>query len=75
MPDPAFRSLKLRLGCLTYTTAPSHRVAGWDWSGTSGNNVPYNTCEQMLNELAKCNKPFQLMRYASCTRGISEGEV
>lgn len=42
--------------------------------GTGDDNVHYNNAEQMINELVKNNKTFQLMAYPNRTHGISEGE-
>ncbi len=42
--------------------------------GTADDNVHYNNAEQMINELVKHNKPFQLMTYPNRTHIISEGE-
>ncbi|GAB3635083.1 S9 family peptidase [Hymenobacter arcticus] len=42
--------------------------------GTGDDNVHYNNAEQMINELVKNNKTFQLMSYPNRTHGISEGE-
>jgi dipeptidyl-peptidase-4 len=42
--------------------------------GTGDDNVHYNNAEQMINELVKYNKTFQLMSYPNRTHGISEGE-
>jgi dipeptidyl-peptidase-4 len=42
--------------------------------GTGDDNVHYNNAEQMINELIKYNKTFQLMSYPNRTHGISEGE-
>jgi len=42
--------------------------------GTGDDNVHYNNAEQMINELIKYNKPFQMMAYPNRTHGISEGE-
>lgn len=42
--------------------------------GTGDDNVHYNNAEQMINELVKHNKPFQLMTYPNRTHSISEGE-
>ena len=42
--------------------------------GTGDDNVHYNNCEQMINELVKNNKTFQLMSYPNRTHSISEGE-
>jgi dipeptidyl-peptidase 4 len=41
--------------------------------GTGDDNVHYNNAEQMINELIKYNKPFQLMSYPNRTHSISEG--
>ncbi|MFD1470699.1 S9 family peptidase [Hymenobacter caeli] len=42
--------------------------------GTGDDNVHYNNAEQMINELVKYDKPFQLMTYPNRTHSISEGE-
>ena len=42
--------------------------------GTGDDNVHYNNAEQMINELVKNNKVFQLMSYPNRTHSISEGE-
>jgi dipeptidyl-peptidase-4 len=42
--------------------------------GTGDDNVHYNNAEQMINELIKNNKPFQMMAYPNRTHSISEGE-
>lgn len=42
--------------------------------GTGDDNVHYNNAEQMINQLIKYNKPFQLMSYPNRTHSISEGE-
>ncbi|SFQ71540.1 S9 family peptidase [Hymenobacter arizonensis] len=42
--------------------------------GTGDDNVHYNNAEQMINELVKHNKTFQLMAYPNRTHSISEGE-
>ncbi|RYU79303.1 S9 family peptidase [Hymenobacter persicinus] len=42
--------------------------------GTGDDNVHYNNAEQMINELVKYNKPFQMMAYPNRTHSISEGE-
>ncbi|MGV8877410.1 MAG: S9 family peptidase [Sphingobacteriaceae bacterium] len=42
--------------------------------GTGDDNVHYNNAEQMVNELIKYNKTFQLMAYPNRTHAISEGE-
>ncbi len=42
--------------------------------GTGDDNVHYNNAEQMINELVKHNKPFQLMTYPNRSHNISEGE-
>lgn len=41
--------------------------------GTGDDNVHYNNAEQMINELIKNNKVFQLMSYPNRTHAISEG--
>ncbi|MDO7852097.1 S9 family peptidase [Hymenobacter convexus] len=42
--------------------------------GTGDDNVHYNNAEQMINELVKYGKTFQLMAYPNRTHSISEGE-
>ena len=42
--------------------------------GTGDDNVHYNNAEQMINELVRNNKTFQLMTYPNRTHSISEGE-
>ncbi|RZK35205.1 MAG: S9 family peptidase [Hymenobacter sp.] len=42
--------------------------------GTGDDNVHYNNAEQMINELVKNGKTFQMMAYPNRTHGISEGE-
>lgn len=41
--------------------------------GTGDDNVHYNNAEQLINQLVKYNKQFQLMAYPNRTHGISEG--
>lgn len=41
--------------------------------GTGDDNVHYSNAEQLINELVKYNKQFQLMLYPNRTHGISEG--
>ncbi|GAA4325375.1 S9 family peptidase [Mucilaginibacter gynuensis] len=41
--------------------------------GTGDDNVHYNNAEQLINELVKYNKQFQLMSYPNRTHSISEG--
>jgi dipeptidyl-peptidase-4 len=41
--------------------------------GTGDDNVHYNGAEQMVNELVKYNKTFQLMSYPNRSHSISEG--
>nr|MBC7612295.1 prolyl oligopeptidase family serine peptidase [Pseudopedobacter sp.] len=41
--------------------------------GTGDDNVHYNNAEQMINELIKYGKTFQLMSYPNRTHGIYEG--
>jgi dipeptidyl-peptidase-4 len=41
--------------------------------GTGDDNVHYNGAEQMINELVKYNKTFQLMSYPNRSHSISEG--
>jgi dipeptidyl-peptidase-4 len=41
--------------------------------GTGDDNVHYNNAEQMINELIKHNKTFQLMSYPNRSHSISEG--
>lgn len=42
--------------------------------GTGDDNVHYNNAEQMINELIKHNKTFQMMSYPNRSHSISEGE-
>ncbi|WP_324671177.1 S9 family peptidase [Hymenobacter sp. GOD-10R] len=42
--------------------------------GTGDDNVHYNNAEQMINELVRNGKTFQLMSYPNRTHSISEGE-
>ncbi|OUJ72599.1 S9 family peptidase [Hymenobacter crusticola] len=42
--------------------------------GTGDDNVHYNNAEQMINELVRQGKVFQLMSYPNRTHSISEGE-
>ena len=42
--------------------------------GTGDDNVHYNNCEQMINQLVKYGKVFSLMTYPNRTHAISEGE-
>ncbi|MDA9554720.1 S9 family peptidase [Pelobium sp.] len=42
--------------------------------GTGDDNVHYNNAEQMINQLIKYNKTFQLMSYPNRTHSISEGQ-
>ena len=42
--------------------------------GTGDDNVHYNNCEMLLNEMIKYNKQFQFMAYPNRTHGIREGE-
>ena len=42
--------------------------------GTGDDNVHYNNAEQMINELVRNNKTFQLMTYPNRTHSISAGE-
>lgn len=42
--------------------------------GTGDDNVHYSNAEQLINQLIKYNKPFQMMAYPNRTHGISEGE-
>ena len=41
--------------------------------GTGDDNVHYNNAEQMINELIKYNKTFQLMSYPNRSHSINEG--
>ncbi len=41
--------------------------------GTGDDNVHYNNAEQMINQLIKYGKTFQLMSYPNRTHSISEG--
>ncbi len=42
--------------------------------GTGDDNVHYSNAEQLINELIKYNKQFQVMPYPNRTHSISEGE-
>ncbi|KAA3438677.1 S9 family peptidase [Rufibacter hautae] len=42
--------------------------------GTGDDNVHYNNAEQLINELVKHNKQFQMMPYPNRSHSISEGE-
>lgn len=42
--------------------------------GTGDDNVHYNNAEQMINELIKHGKVFQMMSYPNRTHSIKEGE-
>ncbi len=42
--------------------------------GTGDDNVHYNNAEQLINQLVKYNKMFQLMSYPNRSHGIYEGE-
>ncbi|WP_460893450.1 S9 family peptidase [Rufibacter soli] len=42
--------------------------------GTGDDNVHYNNAEQLMNELIKHNKQFQMMPYPNRSHSISEGE-
>ncbi|WP_345953879.1 DPP IV N-terminal domain-containing protein [Mucilaginibacter sp. PAMB04168] len=42
--------------------------------GTGDDNVHYSNAEQLINELVKYNKQFQLMSYPNRSHGIYEGE-
>lgn len=42
--------------------------------GTGDDNVHYDNAEQLINQLVKYNKQFQLMSYPNRTHAISEGE-
>lgn len=42
--------------------------------GTGDDNVHYNNAEQMINELIKHNKSFQMMSYPNRSHSLSEGE-
>jgi len=42
--------------------------------GTGDDNVHYNNAEQMINELIKHGKTFQMMSYPNRSHSISEGE-
>ncbi|WP_210490381.1 S9 family peptidase [Rufibacter aurantiacus] len=42
--------------------------------GTGDDNVHYNNAEQLINELIKHNKQFQMMPYPNRSHSISEGE-
>jgi dipeptidyl-peptidase-4 len=41
--------------------------------GTGDDNVHYKNAEELINELVKYNKQFQMMAYPNRTHGISEG--
>jgi len=41
--------------------------------GTGDDNVHYQNCEYLINELVKQNKRFSMMAYPNRTHGISEG--
>jgi dipeptidyl-peptidase-4 len=41
--------------------------------GTGDDNVHYANAEQLINELIKHNKQFQVMPYPNRSHGISEG--
>ncbi len=42
--------------------------------GTADDNVHYQNCELLIDELIKHNKQFQVMPYPNRTHGVSEGE-
>jgi len=42
--------------------------------GTGDDNVHYRNAEQLINELIKYNRPFELMSYPNRSHGIYEGE-
>jgi len=42
--------------------------------GTGDDNVHYQSCEMLINELVKAGKRFTMMAYPSRSHGISEGE-
>lgn len=42
--------------------------------GSGDDNVHYQNCEVLINELVKYNRQFQLMEYPNRTHGIYEGE-
>jgi dipeptidyl-peptidase-4 len=42
--------------------------------GTADDNVHYQNCERLINELIRHNKQFTMMSYPNRTHGISEGE-
>lgn len=42
--------------------------------GTSDDNVHYNNCEMLINELVRHNRQFSLMVYPNRTHSIDEGE-
>jgi dipeptidyl-peptidase 4 len=42
--------------------------------GTGDDNVHYQNCEMVVNELIKHNKQFRMMAYPNRTHSISEGE-
>ncbi len=42
--------------------------------GTGDDNVHYSNAEQLINELVKYNKPFEVMTYPNRSHSIAEGE-
>lgn len=42
--------------------------------GTGDDNVHYQNCEALINELIQHNKTFTMMSYPNRTHGIHEGE-
>ncbi len=42
--------------------------------GTGDDNVHYQSCERLVNELVRRQKPFTVMPYPNRSHGISEGE-
>jgi len=42
--------------------------------GTGDDNVHYKNAEELINELVKYNKQFELMSYPNRSHGLSEGE-
>ena len=41
--------------------------------GTGDDNCHYQSCEMLVNELVRCDKPFAMMVYPNRTHGIREG--
>ena len=42
--------------------------------GTADDNVHYQSCEALVNELIACNKHFTMMAYPNRSHSIREGE-